>query len=220
MPYVLNPADSSLSPGGSLRVSVRSFDMLKFSHSLAFLACLSFVAAQSVSSGWLPGSNVQNDSGESNPITQPIGASEIRSGSTYTIFWTPTAGNIISIELQADVPISNIIPGNPCLTPWTGCVEIVSNISNSGSFVWNIPSNAPTSKNYYLDIYVPDPPPGYIFYFMTGNFSINPSAPVQSLTATATSSTTFANPTGSAQSEGSNNSTVSAAGTPPVRRVS
>jgi len=144
---------------------------------------------------------------DANPITQPKKNHYLKPGETYDILWTPTTPDIlelISIELMCDFNISTIFPGNPCLTPDPTCIELASNISNTGNFTWKIPANAPQSKDYYLDIYVPDPPPGGPYYFMTGNFSINATAPPLDVlftppkTATATSSIASATATGNA----------------------
>jgi hypothetical protein len=143
---------------------------------------------------------------DANPITQPKKGRYLKPGLTYDILWNvtkPDILDIISIELMCDLNISTIFPGNPCLTPDPTCIELVSNISNTGNWTWKIPANAPQSNSYYLDIFVPDPPPGGPYYFMTGNFSINATDPAVSAlivppkTATATSTSAAATATAS-----------------------
>jgi hypothetical protein len=150
-------------------------------------------------------------------ILQPKEKRYLKPGATYQILWTANQTTqwgdellVVSIELLSDQAISTIFPGNPCESPQsqTTCIEIASNISNIGNWTWSIPANAPQSPNYYLDIYVPNPPEGGPYYWMTGNFSINATTPSNSLLTVPTYSPESASVNDTAT--GSSNSSSSA----------
>jgi len=130
-----------------------------------------------------------SDEASDNPISFPTTGSVLIAGQSYTISWTPTTGNLISIELWTSFPITSSFYGANCnfddYNP--SCSQLVQNISNSGSFVWNVPSSAPESSNYFLDLYVPDPGLDGPFYFTTGNFTITggPQSPFEGQSASA-----------------------------------
>jgi hypothetical protein len=121
---------------------------------------------------------------EDNPISHPKQGEIIAAGSIYTITWTPNKGVIVSIELYNGFSIASSFNGANCyineFVPT--CSELFSNVTNTGSMVWHVPTNAPISDQYYLDIYVPNPGVGGPFYYMTGNFSIRPASMIPSTT--------------------------------------
>jgi hypothetical protein len=125
-----------------------------------------------------------------NPISHPQKGEIITAGSKYKVVWTPTNGDIVNLELFNSFAISSYFEGANCAEEENvpGCSQLFSNKTNSGSFLWNVPVNAPESDNYYLDLYVPNPGLGGPFYFMTGNFSIRPGS-TTSTTTDASSST-------------------------------
>jgi hypothetical protein len=138
---------------------------------------------------------------DSNPISHPKEGEIITAGSTYNITWTPNQGVIISIELWNGFPIASYFNGANCYIDQfvSTCSELFSNVSNTGSMQWHVPANAPTSDQYYFDIYVPDPAQGGPFYYVTGNFTIHPASttsqiPTKTPTASATSATTSSAP--------------------------
>jgi hypothetical protein len=144
-----------------------------------------------------------------NPILRPKKGEVIPAGTTYNITWKPNKGDIVSMELWSDVSLANSFNGSNCGldTNSTFCTSFIENVTNSGSYLWQIPRDAPSSRNYYIDIYVPDPGLGGPFYYFTANFTITnattPSSTVISSTGSPTttetspvSSTTFASPSG------------------------
>ena len=114
-------------------------------------------------------------SNEPNPVSQPQVGAVLTAGTSFNIVWTPTIGDLISIELWTkglNVSINAYFSGNNCLIPNMACSMIAQNIANSGSFLWGIPANAPLLDDYFIDLYVPDPPPGEVYFYETGDFSI------------------------------------------------
>jgi hypothetical protein len=126
---------------------------------------------------------------ENNPISHPKPGEIITAGSQYKVVWTPTKGDIVSLVLFNNFAISPYFPGASCEAEENvpGCTEVFANKTNSGSFLWNVPVNAPESDTYYLDVYVPNPGPGGPFYFMTGNFSIRPGSTTSTTTDASSS---------------------------------
>lgn len=127
-----------------------------------------------------------------NPILQPQPGDVLTAGTTYNIIWAPTTGDLISIELWNGFSIASSFDGSNCNVDSNSplCSQIIQNVSNSGSFLWTIPINAPVSDSYFLDIYVPDPGLGGPFYYMTGNFSIQIASSVTTTASITTSQRT------------------------------
>ena len=164
-------------------------------------------------SSWLAVLSLQRYSyaQNANPVTQPKRGEVLFAGSTYEILWIPGKGDVISIELYADVDLSNSFSGRNCFVDDypPECSEILRNQDNNGSFLWNIPLNAPYSDNYFLDIYVPEPGVGGPYYFMTGNFSIHRrSLTSSSTTITASTETRSPTTTGKFRTSQTGNSAV------------
>jgi hypothetical protein len=116
--------------------------------------------------------------GFDNPINHPALGEVVPLGKTYSIVWTPTHGDLISIELWNDFPLGEYFNGSNCVfdDDDPNCSQIASNVPNNGQFDWKVPSNSPPSDTYYLDIFVPDPDINGPYYYMTGNFSISKDA--------------------------------------------
>jgi hypothetical protein len=124
---------------------------------------------------------------DDNPITTPQGGDTITAGTVYNITWTPTRGNIVSIEIWNEISLRSSFNGTNCHYDGfdVDCSLLVDNITNSGSWLWYVPANAPVANNYFLDIFVSDAGFDGPYYFMTNNFSISD---VGSPTSTATNS--------------------------------
>ena len=130
---------------------------------------------------------------DDNPISRPREGETITAGTVYNITWTPTRGDLINIEIWNSFSLSSSFNGSNCHFDDfnVDCSGLIENITNSGSFLWNVPANAPVANNYFLDIYVPDAGVDGPFYFMTGNFSISnvgsPTSTVSTSSPTGTS---------------------------------
>jgi len=126
-----------------------------------------------------------------NPIFRPRPGEVVQVGSSYNIVWTPTKGDIISIEIWNQFSLARYLNGSNCFLDDnnTLCSQIAQNIPNSGSFLWQIPGNTPPSNSYYLDIYVPNPDSNGPYYYMTGNFTIDKVALPSSTSITPSKST-------------------------------
>lgn len=152
--------------------------------SARLVVALLFVCAQRI--------RAQDD----NPISRPQGGETITAGTEYNITWTPTRGNIVSIEIWNEISLASSFNGINCHYDDynVDCSLLIENITNSGSYLWHVPANAPVANNYFLDIFVPDAGFDGPFYFMTNNFSISN---IGSPTTTASTSTPTATGTGS-----------------------
>lgn len=127
-----------------------------------------------------------------NPITRPVGGETITAGTEYNITWTPTQGNLISIEIWNEISLASSFNGINCHYDDynVDCSILIENITNSGSYLWHVPANAPVANNYFLDIFVPDAGIDGPFYFMTNNFSIsNAGSPTGTFASTISTAT-------------------------------
>ena len=129
---------------------------------------------------------------DDNPIINPQGGDTITAGTVYNITWTPTRGNIVSIEIWNEISLRSSFNGTNCHYDGfdVDCSLLIDNTTNSGSWLWHIPANAPVAGNYFLDIFVSDAGSDGPYYFMTNNFSISDVGSPPSGTATGSPSVT------------------------------
>jgi hypothetical protein len=134
-----------------------------------------------------------------NPISRPQPGEILTAGSTYNIVWTPNKGSIVGLEIWNSFPITLSFNQSNCVLDDnnTLCSQLDPGFPNSGSYSWKIPDTAPSSDEYYLDIYVPNPGLGGPFYYMTGNFSIRKASPVVVSAVPSTTIASIASTTGS-----------------------
>lgn len=138
-------------------------------------------------------------------ITRPRTGEVLTAGTTYNILWTSSTYQFLSIELfnNDGIPVDTIFSGTEC-DGEAACGILVNNVTNTGSFLWNIPANAPPNNSYSLDIFVPSLSNTYIFAATTGDFSIQqgtfesvsvtPSITSVSISSSATSTGTSTGP--------------------------
>ena len=127
-----------------------------------------------------------------NPIIRPRAGETIDAGTNYTITWNANTGTAVSLELWNSFPIFSYFNGS-CIDDEDNpsCSLIFYDVTNSGEWVWQVPSDAPTSNEYFFDIYVPDPGIEGPYYYMTGNFTIlNKGTSTGSTTSSASAGVT------------------------------
>jgi len=115
---------------------------MQFSTVVLALAAISSTVYAASSSAAQPTASVAPIDGGANPITAPLGSEALKSGASTTIKWTPTTGDTISLILREGKDQNNL-----------GTITtIASNIDNSGSFTWNIPSSLTNAGDYSIQI--------------------------------------------------------------------
>jgi len=107
------------------------------------------------------------------PITQPQAGDIITSDTNYTIKWTAGTADKVNIELWNSV-FAFPTPYNQCPdTTSDGCDVLAANLTNTGTFLWSVPSmdDLPMStSDYSLVIYSSD---DHSSSATTGYFSIS-----------------------------------------------
>ncbi|KAL4927892.1 GPI anchored serine-threonine rich family protein [Aspergillus undulatus] len=109
-----------------------------------------------------------------NPFNIPTNGYEFTAGESTTLNWDPTTEGTVTLKLQW---------GSAAFTSSTG-TTIVSNIPNSGSYTWDVPSDITDHSDYTVEI-ISDSDPESSNYLP--RFSVEGA---EAATTTATSTTT------------------------------
>lgn len=134
-----------------------------------------------------------------NAFIAPVADDTFAAGSSTTLEWDATTNGTVSLRLQWGATTTS-----------TDGVAIASDIDNSGSYVWTIPTDIPVEDDYF--IYIADDDDSSIvnysarFYITGATGSTTTSA--SATTASATSTSTVVSSTSAAS-----NTTTSAAST-------
>jgi hypothetical protein len=157
---------------------------MQFSTVALALAAISSTVYAASSSAAQPTASVTPIDGGANPIIAPLGSEALKAGDSTTIKWTPTTGDTISLILREGKDQDNL-----------GTVStIATNIDNSGSFTWNIPSSLADAGDYSIQITSDRDTSNY-----SPMFSVDSNVKASS-TSSSSSSTTSASTTTSSSS--------------------
>ncbi|RHZ72609.1 hypothetical protein CDV55_105915 [Aspergillus turcosus] len=126
---------------------------------LAFSALAAVVAAQT----------------NANPFNIPASGYQFTAGEPTTLSWDPTTGGTVTLKLQ----------WGSVFTPNSGST-IVSNIPNSGSYTWTVPSNIAARPDYSVEI-ISDQDTSETNYLP--RFAVAGATGIASSTASATTTT-------------------------------
>ncbi|KAF7845876.1 hypothetical protein BT93_L0210 [Corymbia citriodora subsp. variegata] len=108
-----------------------------------------------------------------NPFNVPNGGYNVTAGSSTTLAWTPTTSGTVSLILRSGAS-SNLATGT----------YIAQNISNSGSYTWNVASSIAEGSDYTVEI-IDDSDTSQTDY--TPHFTITSTVTVASSTSRVTS---------------------------------
>ncbi|CAI7674223.1 unnamed protein product [Penicillium pancosmium] len=119
-----------------------------------------------------------------NDFNNPAGGYTFTAGDSTTVTWDHKVGSTISLRLQSG-----------SVTTATSGTAIASNIDNTGSFTWTVPTDLVKGKEYTIEIINDENTNDYNFlpYFTvvgaTGSASTSTAAPTTTTSAESTSTT-------------------------------
>ncbi|KAJ5392285.1 hypothetical protein N7509_007775 [Penicillium cosmopolitanum] len=119
-----------------------------------------------------------------NDFNNPAGGYTFTAGDSTTVTWDHKSGSTISLRLQSG-----------SVTTATSGTAIASNIDNTGSFTWTVPTDLVKGKEYTIEIINDENTDDYNFlpYFTvvgaTGSASTSTAAPTTTTSAESTSTT-------------------------------
>ncbi|KAF2147801.1 hypothetical protein K461DRAFT_298416 [Myriangium duriaei CBS 260.36] len=132
---------------------------------------------------------------EQNPFKVPTAGYNTAAGQTLTLNWTPTTSGTVSLYVREGAA-SNLNPGT----------EIATNIQNSGSFAWTVPSNIVRGSDYAIEIRS-STGSNYTPQFVIDSSNTVASTTATSGSTTATGSSTTGSSTGSSSTDSSSTTT-------------
>ncbi|CAG7919211.1 unnamed protein product [Penicillium olsonii] len=136
---------------------------------------------------------------KANPFNIPTDGYTFKVGEPTTFTWKPTTSGTVTLRLQWGA-----------VTTATSGTAIASNIENSGSYTWDVPSNLAAQPDYTIEIISDEDANDYNYI---GRFTVEgATVSVTSATATSTTAHSTSESTSSATttSESTSSSSVSA----------
>ncbi|KAJ5577834.1 uncharacterized protein N7459_006798 [Penicillium hispanicum] len=144
-------------------------------------------------------------SSTANAFNNPPGGYSFTAGQATTLKWTPSTSGTVSLRLQSD-EVSTLMSGT----------AIASDVDNSGSYTWNVPTDLVANQEYTIEIIDDNDASNYNFLprFTVTGATASASSNVASSTSSAESTTSTASTsTSSASTTTSTSTSTSSTGT-------